>query len=369
MATQTPLTVVVGMSGGVDSSVSAFLLKEQGYRVLGLFMKNWEEQDENGTCHSADDYNDAMRVCEQIGIPCYSVNFVKEYQEQVFAHFLAEFRAGHTPNPDILCNREIKFKVLLQKAIELGADFLATGHYCQLEQRNGEVLLLRGKDPAKDQSYFLYAVTEKALRQVLFPVGGMLKQELRTLAKQMGLATADKRDSTGICFIGKRDFKEFLSHYIPPTPGDFEDLCGNVVGRHDGSAYYTIGQRKGLAIGGAGEAWFVVAKESHRNVVVLAQGAEHPALYCDSLTATELSWISPRGAPATPFSCTAKVRYRQPDQPCVVERIEQGRAHISFLIPQRAVTPRQSIVFYSDTACLGGGMIESPGPSHYCIDK
>lgn len=343
-------TVIVGMSGGVDSSVSALLLKQQGYRVIGMFMKNWDEKD-SAHCPSAQEFEDVVRVCNHLDIPYYSVNFVKEYWDNVFSHFLEDFRAGLTPNPDILCNREIKFKVLLEKALELGADSLATGHYCQTIDGK----LLRGKDPGKDQSYFLHAVNESALKKVLFPVGDMLKSEVRNIARQHGLPTAEKKDSTGICFIGERDFKEFLSNYLPTTPGNFEDLKGNVVGQHDGIAYYTIGQRKGMGIGGAGEPWFVVDKDIARNVVILAQGTDHPALFSSELTASELTWIS--SMPKIPFSCTAKVRYRQPDQPCTITKIENGQASVIFDAPQRAVTPGQAVVFYEGEVCLGGGRI------------
>lgn len=353
------------MSGGVDSSVSALLLKQQGYRVIGLFMKNWEEQDENGVCNSSKEYEDVVRVCSQIGIPYYSVNFVKEYRDNVFSHFLEEFKQGHTPNPDILCNREIKFKVMLQKAIELGGDLLATGHYCRTEAQGQDQLLLKGSDPGKDQSYFLYAVQGEALKKVLFPVGHMVKSEVRAIAREHNLATSEKKDSTGICFIGKRDFKTFLSQYLQYQPGNFETLQGKVVGKHDGAAFYTPGQRKGMGIGGAGEAWYVVGKDIQRNVVYVDQGALHSALYCDTLTAVELSWVSGRAPGPLPYRCKSKVRYRQPDQECTIERIEGGKMYVSFAIPQRAVTSRQSIVFYDGDVCLGGGMIEAPGPSYY----
>lgn len=352
-------TVIVGMSGGVDSSVTALLLKQQGYRVIGLFMKNWEEKDENGVCQSNKDYEDVVRVCDHIGIPHYAVNFVKEYWDSVFEHFLEEFRQGHTPNPDILCNREIKFKVFLEKAKSLGADFLATGHYAQ--NVNGQ--LVKGVDPGKDQSYFLYTLKSPILKNVMFPVGGLHKKELREIARKHHLPTSEKKDSTGICFIGKRDFKEFLGKYIQYRPGQFRRLDGTVVGKHDGAAYYTIGQRKGMGLGGPGEPWFVVGKDMSRNVVFVEQGTEHPALYCDELWATELSWVN--DPPSLPFHCQAKVRYRQSDQECVIESIENGRAHVRFKVPQRAVTQRQSVVFYDKGICLGGGMIESSGPSYY----
>lgn len=352
-------TVVVGMSGGVDSSVSALLLKSQGYHVIGMFMKNWEEQDENGHCTASADYDDVVRVCEQIGIPFYSVNFSKEYWDNVFVQTLNDFRAGLTPNPDVLCNREIKFKMLLDKALQLGAQFLATGHYCRVAALpNQRYQLAKGIDPGKDQSYFLHMLSENILDRVLFPIGHLPKSEVRAIAAQHGLATAEKEDSTGVCFIGERNFKQFLSQYIPPTPGDFEDLEGNVVGTHDGIAYYTIGQRKGLGIGGAGEPWFVVGKDIKRNVVILVQGTEHPALYSSALVAHQLNWISKDGPPELPFTCTAKVRYRQPNQECTITEIsDDGLAKVVFAVPQRAVTPQQSIVFYDGDICLGGGLI------------
>lgn len=357
MAPDTPSTpgkgtVVVGMSGGVDSSVSALLLKEQGYRVIALFMKNWEEKESSGQCRSAKDYEDVVRVCEQLDIPYYSVNFVKEYWDGVFSHFLEELKLGYTPNPDILCNREIKFKVFFEKAMSLGADYLATGHYCQTNASQ----LYRGADPTKDQSYFLYTLSSKTLKQVLFPIGHLEKTEVRRIAKKHQLATSEKKDSTGICFIGKRDFKPFIRQYLAYQPGPFETLDGKVIGEHDGIAYYTIGQRKGLKIGGPGEAWFVVGKNPERNAVIIEQGTDHPSLYKEVLTATESSWVS-GSPPSLPFSCTAKIRYRQPDQPCIIEKIEGDCLHIRFLTPQRAVTPRQSIVFYQDNLCLGGAMI------------
>lgn len=350
-------TVVVGMSGGVDSSVSAMLLKEQGYNVIGMFMKNWEEEDENGQCRASKDFDDVRKVCDQIDIPYYSVNFVKKYWDNVFNQFIEEFKSGWTPNPDILCNREIKFNVFLEKALELGADFLATGHYCQGIERDGSRLLLKGVDSGKDQTYFLYTINQEILKKVLFPIGGLEKKEVRSVAHRYGLATAAKKDSTGICFIGKRDFRPFLNQYIAAQPGDFETLDGKKVGKHMGAAFYTLGQRKGMAIGGPGEAWFVVGKDMERNIVFVEQGANHPALFCKELIAGNLSWIS--GVPSSiPFQCNSKVRYRQSDQPCTIERIVEGKAYVSFPNPQRAVTPGQSIVFYMDNICLGGGIIQ-----------
>lgn len=357
-------TVVVAMSGGVDSSVAALLLKQQGYRVIGIFMKNWEEKNEEGICRASLEFDDVMRVCDQLDIPYYSVNFVKEYWEHVFSHFLKEFEMGHTPNPDILCNREIKFKALLAKALDVGGELLATGHYAQNTLQDGQWLLKKGSDPGKDQSYFLYTIGQQALKYVLFPVGSMLKSDLRTLAHSHGLATSAKKDSTGICFVGERNFKTFLNNYIAYHPGEFRTLDDKTLGMHDGVAYYTPGQRKGMGIGGAGEAWFVVDKDIERNVVYLAQGQRHPALYCDELTAVEASWVT-GCPPTTPFYCRSKIRYRQADQECCITHIDQGTLHVRFAVPQRAVTPRQSIVFYQGDLCLGGAIIETPGPSYH----
>lgn len=349
-------TVVVGMSGGVDSSVSALLLKQQGYHVIGIFMKNWEETDENGHCQATQDYEDVGLVCQQIGIPYYSVNFAKEYWDRVFSQCLIEYRAGFTPNPDILCNREIKFNVFFEKAMELGADFLATGHYCQNQVRDGESRLVKGSDPNKDQTYFLYTMKHKTLQKVLFPIGHLPKSEVRRIAEENNLVTAKKRDSTGICFIGKRNFKEFLNQYVPSAPGNFENVLGEIVGQHDGIAFYTIGQRKGLKIGGAGDAWFVVGKDIERNVVIVDQGAEHAALYGDHVIATDMSWVSEQ-PPKVPFRCAAKIRYRQQDMPCTIVKMEDNHIVIHFDQPQRAITPRQSIVFYDGEICLGGALI------------
>lgn len=354
-------TVVVGMSGGVDSSLSAILLKEQGYNVIGMFMKNWEE-DQEGICPAAVDFQDVVSVCTQANIPYYSVNFSEEYKERVFADFLHESKLGNTPNPDILCNREIKFQVFFEKALSLGADYLATGHYCQRTE-SGE--LLKGLDPGKDQSYFLYTLSSQILKKVLFPVGGILKSKVRSLASQYGLSTAEKKDSTGICFIGKRNFKQFLSQHLECQPGYFENLKGEIIGQHEGIAYYTIGQRKGLKIGGAGDAWFVVGKDVDRQVVIVEQGSTHPALYCDELEADQVTWIS--GAPPSsyPITCSSKIRYRQEDQNCIITKQDGDRLHVQFLSPQRAATPGQSIVFYHHNICLGGAIIRKVGPSYY----
>lgn len=351
-------TVVVGLSGGVDSSVAALLLKNQGYHVIGLFMKNWEEKDETGLCKSAKDFEDVARVCECLDIPYYSVNFVEEYWNQVFTEFIEGLKKGYTPNPDILCNREIKFKLFLEKAKQMGADYLATGHYSQIRYLDQSFQLLKAADTNKDQSYFLYTLNQEILKNVLFPIGNLQKSTLRQIAKDYGLPTHDKKDSTGICFIGKRNFKEFIQQYIPYQPGNFENLKGQIIGRHDGSAYYTIGQRKGLGIGGPGEAWFVVEKDIRRNTVIVEQGIDHPALYRSHLTATGMSWASAQSPSPLPYKCHAKIRYRQEDQECVIEKIEGERIFVSFSRPQRAITPWQSIVFYQGNVCLGGAFIE-----------
>ncbi len=348
-----PETVIVGMSGGVDSSVSALLLKQQGYRVIGLFMKNWEETDPTGRCSATTDFNDVAQVCAQLDIPYYSVNFVHEYWESVFQQFLADIRAGLTPNPDVLCNREIKFKAFWEKARELGADFLATGHYCRTNEAGQ---LLKGLDPEKDQSYFLHAVPHTALKQVLFPVGDLPKQEVRRIAKAHNLSTAEKKDSTGICFIGKRDFKPFLEKYIGTKPGEFRTLAGEVVGTHEGMAFYTIGQRRGMGLGGEGEAWFVVGKDVAKNVVFVERGADHPALFVSEARVRDVCWVG-GVAPGMPLCCMGKVRYRQADQPCTVTSLPDGTLHVVFDTPQRAVTPGQSLVLYSGDVCLGGGII------------
>lgn len=349
-------TVVVGMSGGVDSSVTALLLKEMGYDVIGLFMKNWEENDEDGHCLASLEYEDVVRVCNQIGIPHFSVNFAKEYWDQVFTSFLEEYKLGHTPNPDILCNREIKFKHLLDKALDLGADYLATGHYCQIKNINDRPYLAKGVDENKDQSYFLYTIKEKILEKVLFPVGSLRKEEVRRIAKENNLATATKKDSTGICFIGKRNFKNFLGNYLSFTSGNFETPDGKVVGKHDGIAYYTIGQRKGLGIGGEGQAWFVVGKDVKKNTVIVVQGQDHAALYGYNLTATDISWIN--DSPKLPLDCFSKIRYRQKDAPCTILSQTDDLLKVTFATAQKAITPRQSIVFYHGDLCLGGAIIQ-----------
>lgn len=354
------IKVIVGMSGGVDSSVSALLLQQQGYQVEGLFMKNWDEDDGTEYCTAMADLADAERVCERLGITLHTANFAAEYWDNVFEHFLEEYKAGRTPNPDILCNREIKFKVFLEYATRLGGDLIATGHYVRRADRDGHTLLLKGLDDNKDQSYFLHAVGEAEFARSLFPVGELEKPEVRRIAEQHQLVTHNKKDSTGICFIGERRFKDFLQQYLPAQPGVIETTEGVVIGEHAGLMYHTIGQRQGLGIGGvkgASEApWFVVEKDLDRNVLVVAQGTDHPSLYHNRLYAGQVHWIN--DAPTDSFHCNAKVRYRQADQACEVNLAEDGKLVVVFDEPQRAITPGQSVVFYQDDICLGGAVIE-----------
>ena len=361
MPDQASPRVIVGMSGGVDSSVSALLLLEQGYQVEGLFMKNWEEDDGTEYCTAKDDLADAQAVCETLGIKLHTANFSAEYWDNVFEHFLAEYRAGRTPNPDILCNREIKFKAFLDYALMLGADLIATGHYVRRRDRHGRCELLKGLDPNKDQSYFLHAVGGEQLARTLFPVGELEKPEVRAIAEKHGLATARKKDSTGICFIGERRFTDFLKQYLPAQPGAIETTEGVTVGQHSGLMYHTIGQRQGLGIGGLREAdptpWYVVGKDLDRNVLIVAQGNDHPMLFSGTLTASDIYWVNPVDV-STPLRLTAKVRYRQSDQACTLSRSADGYV-VTFDEPQRAVTPGQSVVFYDAEVCLGGGVIES----------
>ncbi len=357
------MKVIVGMSGGVDSSVAALLLKEQGYAVEGLFMKNWEEDDDEDVCPARQDMIDAMAVCDRLGIPFHFVNFAKEYWERVFAYFLEEYRAGRTPNPDILCNREIKFRAFLDYALnDLGAEAIATGHYARLAQDEAGAHLLKGVDEAKDQSYFLHALGQEQLRHALFPLGSLCKPEVRRLAARAGLATARKKDSTGICFIGERRFSAFLQRYLPAQPGDIVTLDGQIIGRHQGLMYYTLGQRQGLGIGGlrgfSEEPWFVVDKDLQNNRLIVAQGSEHPALYRHALMASRAHWIAGT-PPALPLRCRAKVRYRQADQPCTLYPHGETGLKVIFDAPQRAITPGQSVVFYAGETCLGGAVIES----------
>jgi len=362
-------TVVLGMSGGVDSSVCAIILKNAGFNVIGLFMKNWEEFDEFGVCQASKEYADVVAVCEKLEIPYYSVDFIEEYKKNVFDHFLSEYEQGFTPNPDILCNREIKFKVFFEKAMQMGADYLATGHYCQKEFINQSWQLKKGHDMKKDQSYFLYTIKSEILKKVLFPIGHLDKTEVRKLAAKYDLKTKDKKDSTGICFIGERNFKNFLSQYLHFKSGEFQTLAGEKVGTHSGSAFYTLGQRKGLGLGGAGEPWFVVGKDTQKNIVFVERGEFHPALYADSLTANELSFVDHQFELNLPLKCTAKIRYRQVDTPCTIVSKNGDTIEVIFDNPQRAITVRQSIVFYLGDICLGGGMIKASGESYYTLKK
>ncbi|MEF3354428.1 tRNA 2-thiouridine(34) synthase MnmA [Paenibacillus sp. GYB006] len=354
--------VIVGMSGGVDSSVTALLLKEQGYDVIGIFMKNWDDTDEFGHCTAEDDAEDVRRVCEQLDIPYYTVNFEKEYFDKVFSYFLDEYKSGRTPNPDVMCNREIKFGEFLNKALDLGADYVATGHYARLVQEDGKYTLLRGVDNNKDQTYFLNALSQEQLSRAMFPIGHLPKPEVRRLAEEAGLYTAKKKDSTGVCFIGERNFKEFLSGYLPAKSGDMVDIeSGEVKGRHDGLMYYTLGQRQGLGIGGSGngQPWFVADKDLTKNILYVVQGDQHPSLYSTGLIATDVNWIAGSDqTPKEPFHCTAKFRYRQPDQGVTLTWREDGTVHVAFDQQQKAITPGQAVVFYDGDVCLGGGTID-----------
>ena len=357
--------VIVGMSGGVDSSVAALLLLEQGYRVEGLFMKNWEEDDGTEYCTAKADYADAQAVADRLGITLHGANFAAEYWDGVFERFLAEYRAGRTPNPDILCNREIKFRAFLDYASELGADCIATGHYARRGEIDGKATLLKGLDGNKDQSYFLHAVGHREIERSLFPLGELDKPRVREIASTAGLVTHAKKDSTGICFIGERRFRDFLARYLPAQPGRIETAEGETVGEHAGLMYHTIGQRQGLCIGGLadrGEApWYVASKDLSRNVLIVVQGNDHPALFADSLRARDLFWIAGE-SPTLPLRARAKVRYRQAEQECRVYRDADG-FRIDFEEPQRAVTPGQSVVLYDGDRCLGGGVIEAAVPS------
>lgn len=354
--------VVVGVSGGVDSSVAALRLAEQGHQVQALFMKNWDDAEPGDGCLWEADVEDAMQVCERIGIPLNTVDLTRDYWAGVFARFLEDYRAGRTPNPDVLCNQEIKFKAFLQQALALGADCIATGHYARIEAGAGGHRLCKALDADKDQSYFLCRLDQAQLGRALFPVGGLRKAEVRALAARAGFVTHDKKDSTGICFVGERPFREFLGRYLPQQHGEIRDLDGRVIGEHEGAHFYTIGQRQGLGIGGvAGAAaapWYVIDKDPIRNLLIVAQGNEHDLLFSHGLRARGLHWIS--GAPpAVPFACAAKTRYRQPDQACRIEHIDGDAVTVAFREPQRAVTPGQYIVFYAGEECLGSAVIES----------
>ena len=354
--------VICGMSGGVDSSVSAFILQQQGYQVEGLFMKNWEEDDDTDYCTAAADLADAQAVCDKLGIKLHKINFAAEYWDNVFEHFLSEYKAGRTPNPDILCNKEIKFKAFLEYAAEdLGANYIATGHYVRRRGTDDNAQLLRGLDANKDQSYFLYTLSSKQVGQSLFPVGDIEKPIVRAIAEDLGLITAKKKDSTGICFIGERKFKDFLARYLPAQPGNIRTVEGDIIGRHDGLMYHTLGQRKGLGIGGvkgaSEEAWYVVEKDLVNNELIVAQGHDHSALLSTGLIAQQLHWVD-RQPIREPLRCTVKTRYRQTDVPCTIEPIDDESIKVIFDEPQIAVTPGQSAVFYLNEVCLGGGIIE-----------
>ncbi len=353
--------VVVGMSGGVDSSVAALLLKQQGYDVVGVFMKNWDEEALGGECTATEDYEDVRRVCGKIGIPYYTVNFEKEYWDNVFTYFLEEYKKGRTPNPDVMCNKEIKFNVFLKYAQSIGAEYLATGHFARIRYKHGEYQLLRGMDPNKDQTYFLNTLGQDQLAKAMFPVGELTKGEIRKIAEKHDLITANKKDSTGICFIGERDFKDFLSNYLPATPGKIRTITGEIKGEHDGLMYYTLGQRKGLGIGGSGsgsgEPWFAAHKDLIHNTLYVVQGAKHSALFSKGLYASDLHWVK-ETPPDTSFYCTAKFRYRQNDQRVKVEMSEPGNCKVVFDDRQKAVTPGQAVVFYDEEQCLGGGIID-----------
>ena len=350
------IKVIVGVSGGVDSSVAALLLKKEGYDVSGIFMKNWDEEDENGVCTAEVDYEDAVKVCNQIGIPYYSINFEKEYYDRVFSYFLDEYKKGRTPNPDIMCNKEIKFKAFLDYAKDLGADYLATGHYARVDREDDETKMLRGLDSNKDQTYFLSQLSQDQIKDVLFPVGDLDKKEVRKIAKENNLATADKKDSTGICFIGERNFNEFLSHYLPAKEGNIVDTDGNIMGKHYGLMYHTIGQRRGLGIGGEGEAWFVCGKDLEKNELIVCQGKNNEKLFSNRLIGSNLSSISAKGLKKE-FDCTCKFRYRQKDINSHVKILDDGRVEITY-DKTKAVTPGQAAVFYDGEVCLGSCIID-----------
>jgi tRNA-specific 2-thiouridylase len=354
--------IVVGMSGGVDSAVAALLLKREGHDVVGLFMKNWEDDDTDEHCTSRTDLVDAAAAADRIGIDLEAVNFSAEYKDRVFNEFLSEYRAGRTPNPDVLCNAEIKFKAFLDHALTLGADYIATGHYAKIRETDGGFQLMKAEDGTKDQSYFLYRLGQPQLQRTLFPLGGIYKREVREIARREGLANHDKKDSTGICFIGERPFREFLNRYLPAEPGDIWSDDGQCLGRHMGLMFYTLGQRQGLGIGGQrngdGDAWYVAEKDLKRNRLIVVQGRDHPALLAGGLAAVDLNWIG-GSPPHCQWVYGAKTRYRQKDAPCAISAADAARCTIEFAEPQWAVTPGQSVVVYESRVCLGGGIIES----------
>lgn len=353
--------IIVGMSGGVDSSVAAWRLLQAGYRVEGLFMKNWNEDDGTEYCTAREDLLDAMQVAGVLGIELHTANFASEYWDRVFEHFLSEYSAGRTPNPDILCNKEVKFRAFLDHALTLGADGIATGHYARVDHTHAPAQLLRAHDTNKDQTYFLHAVSGEQFDRTLFPLGDLAKPEVRRIAAECGFDNHTKKDSTGICFIGERRFRDFLQRYLPAQPGVIEDDHGHVIGEHTGLMYYTLGQRQGLGIGGRADAaespWYVAAKDLARNVLIAVQGHDHPLLLSRTLETGPLHWID-GSAPTAPRRLTAKTRYRQADQPCLVTPMTDGRLQVEFDTPQRAVTPGQSVVFYDGPVCLGGAVIE-----------
>jgi tRNA-specific 2-thiouridylase len=348
--------VVVGLSGGVDSSVAALLAKRAGHEVVGLFMKNWEDDDDDEYCSTREDLIDAAAAADRIGIDLEAVNFSGEYKERVFAEFLREYAAGRTPNPDVLCNAEIKFRAFLDHAMRLGAEKIATGHYARVREAGGRHELLRGLDVSKDQSYFLHRLTQEQLSRVMFPVGELKKSEVRRIALEAGLPNHAKKDSTGICFIGERPFREFLNRYLPKVPGRIVDEKGRTVGEHIGLAFYTIGQRKGIGIGGAGEAWYVADKRVDSNELVVVQGHDHPLLMKKALSASDAAWIAGT-PPQAPSTHTAKTRYRQADAPCTLSNAREDELRVEFSAPQWAVTPGQSVVLYDGDVCIGGGVI------------
>lgn len=349
--------VFIGLSGGVDSAVAAMLLKQRGYDVTAVFMKNWEEDDEADYCAAAEDLEMAKRVCRILDLPLETINFSAEYWDRVFEHFLQEYRAGRTPNPDVLCNREIKFKAFLDYALDHGADRIATGHYADVHQCHGSHYLGKATDEDKDQTYFLYAIGQHALSHTMFPLADLGKAQVRQLARDAGLPNHARKDSTGICFIGERRFREFLSRYIPAQPGEIRDLEDRPRGRHQGLMYYTIGQRHGLGIGGPGEPWYVSGKDLDNNILYVVEGHDHPALFHSGLLAADLHWIQDT-PPELPLTCTARIRHRQPEQQCHVSAAD-GLLRVDFAEPQRAIAPGQSVVFYDGALCLGGGIIET----------